>query len=95
MANPEPPSDWTFYLWAAMQDVRTLTDMGIWPIRRVRLIGRCSWHGRQELVMETTDLLDDVTKDGYIRCEVCRAGGVDRWCPIQEFLLVPERPLSE
>ena len=89
MASPNIP-DWTFHLWAALQNVTHLTDMGIYPIRRFRLIGRCSWHGRQDMVVESTDILTDDITDGYIPCELCFAGGVKKWLPIVEFLMLPE-----
>lgn len=82
--------EWTLSLTDAVWKARTLTDMGIWPLRRIKLIGRCSWHGRQELLIETTEILDDHVTDGYVKCEPCDVQGVTRWLPIQEFLLLPE-----
>lgn len=92
MSSPQRDSlpEWTVSLTDAVWKAKALTDMGIYPIRQFKLIGRCSWHGRQDLIVESTDILSDDITDGYIPCEPCFSGGVKKWLPVQEFLLLPE-----
>lgn len=64
---------------------KTLKDMGIYPITKWQLTGRCSrpGHGLVTLTYETTD--EDPKNQGYLKCLPCLYDQkVERWVPIIE-----------
>lgn len=93
MASPDNDHSptWPIVLTDAVWKANTLRDMGIYPVRQVRLIARCSWHGRMTIDVTTTELLDSDVLSGYIQCQGMHDG--IRWLPIEETQLLPEKKL--
>lgn len=87
----DPLPTWTVELTAKVQQARVLTDLNIYPIQRWKLIGRCSWHGSQSIIVETTEFMTEDVLNGYVQCTSCLPNGVKRWCPIiQTKILKPD-----
>lgn len=85
---PDYDVTWPILLTDAVNRAKTLKDMGIYPITRWKLTGRCSMHGHQVLYVETTEELTAEILSGYIKCNECGIRGVDRWLPVAEFNVV-------
>ena len=76
--TPNPLPEWTIVLTGEVQKAKTLSDMGIFPVQRWKMTGRCSWHGPQSLTVETTEL----------QCQPCNLNDVKRWLPITSSRLL-------
>jgi len=65
----------------AVEKSQTLMDLGIFPISRWHLQGKCSKHGSVNITYETTD--GDPQNEGFLKCIPCWYDhGVDKWVPV-------------
>ena len=73
----------SIWLQDRVQKSHTLADMGIFPVARWNLSGKCSKHGTVAVTYESTEA--DPKNEGYLRCMACLYDGkIERWVPVTE-----------